>query len=70
MLGLLYVRDHFPILRFFCGLCWFLFPRRDYDQQTLNLTFTANVVKTGLFASLFPEHSSGVWPPLSVILCH
>ncbi|KAI0278277.1 hypothetical protein BGY98DRAFT_974739 [Russula aff. rugulosa BPL654] len=28
---------------------------RDYDYQTLNLTFAADVMKTSLFASLFPK---------------
>ena len=48
----------------------FYFHAGTMTNKLLNLTFTANVVKTGLFASLFPKHSSGVRPPLSVILCH
>ena len=30
-------------------------PGRDYDYQTLNLTFAVNVVKYGLIISLFPK---------------
>ena len=31
------------------------FPGRDYDYQTLNLTFAINVMKFGLIIGLFPK---------------
>ena len=52
---LLYVRDHSPVLR---SLQWahdYYFSGRDYDYQTLNLTFAVNVVKFGLIIGLFPR---------------
>ena len=38
----------------FNGLMVF-FPGRDYDYQTLNLTFAVNVIKFGLIIGLFPR---------------
>jgi hypothetical protein len=32
-----------------------LFPGRDHDYQTLNLTFAVNVVKFGLIIGMFPR---------------
>ena len=31
------------------------FPGRNYDHQTLNLTFAVNVVKFGLIIGMFPK---------------
>ena len=31
------------------------FPGRDYDYQTLNLTFSVNLIKFGLIISMFPK---------------
>ena len=33
----------------------YFFPGRDYDYQTLNLSFAINVVKFGLIIGMFPE---------------
>ena len=42
---------HFLVLR----ACVDIFSGRDYDYQTLNLTFAVNVVKFGLIISMFPR---------------
>ena len=46
---------HFLILRSLQLRVLTLFPGRDYDYQTLNLTFAVNVVKFGLIIGMFPR---------------
>jgi hypothetical protein len=60
----------FPFYDPFSDLCWF-FAGRDYDYQTLNLTFAVNLLKFGMIISLFPKPlrpcvTSSIFVPLSL----
>ena len=46
---------HFLVLRSLQQPVLIFFPGRDYDYQTLNLTFAINVVKFGLIIGMFPK---------------
>ena len=46
---------HFLVLRSLQLRVLTLFPGRDYDYQTLNLTFAVNVVRFGLIFGMFPR---------------
>ena len=43
------------VLRFLRWPVMIFSPGRDYDYQTLNLTFAINVMKFGLIIGLFPK---------------
>ena len=55
LLELLYVRVSFSGPTIASEACSDFFPGRDYDYQTLNLTFAVNVIKFGLIISMFPR---------------
>ena len=46
---------HFLVLRLLQRHVLIFFSGRDYDYQTLNLTFAVNLIKFGLIISMFPK---------------
>jgi hypothetical protein len=48
----------------------YFFSGRDYDYQTLNLTFAINVVKFGLIIGMFPKPLKPCVVPYIRVPCH